>query len=80
MGYDAKTMRETIIKPKLTEMFGVTLASVLLTDATLAGMAGKTEREKIQIMLDKICGDKKVLGMWGAAQTAKQKQEWLKLA
>ena len=76
---DAKTIRETIIKPKLSGVFGNTIANTLITGATLAGIKGGSEQEKLTLMVNAVCSDKKVVGMWGAAQTEKQKQEWLKL-
>lgn len=74
---DARTVRQTIIKPKLTEVLGAAIASIIVTKATSAGMAAGSEREKLERMLDVICSDPRVSGMWGAAQTAKQKREWL---
>lgn len=76
---DAKTVRETVIKPKLIGMFGNSIASSLLTRATTAGMRGNTEQEKLKLMIEAICSDQRVVGMWGATQTARQKTEWLKL-
>jgi hypothetical protein len=76
---DAQTARETVIKSKLVEVFGNSLASSLVTKAALAGMAGATEPEKLKLIADCICADPKVLGMWGAAQAERQKREWLAL-
>jgi hypothetical protein len=75
---DAKTVRETVIKPKLTEVFGTALANTLLTKSITAGMQGGDEQEKLKLMVEAICTDQKVVGMWGASQADKQKQEWLK--
>jgi len=74
---NAKTVRDTIIKPKLVEIFGVLIANSLLSKATLAGIRGETEKDKLQLMVDCICTDPKVKGMWGNAQTLRQKEEWL---
>ena len=76
---DAQTARETVIKPKLVEVFGNTIASSLITKAAMAGMAGTSEQEKLKLMADFICADPRVLGMWGNAQTERQKKEWLAL-
>ncbi len=76
---DAKTVREDIIKPKLIEFFGSTMTSKLIIAATGAGMTGKNEKEKLQLMVEAICSDSQVNAMWGAAQVNKHKQEWLKL-
>jgi len=76
---DAQTARETVIKPKLVEVFGNAIASSLITKAAMAGMAGTSEQEKLKLMADFICADPRVLGMWGNAQTERQKREWLAL-
>jgi hypothetical protein len=76
---DAKTVRDTAIKPKLIEIFGNVLASSLLVKAISAGGQGNTEQERLQLMVDAICSDPKVIGMWGVARATKQKQEWMKL-
>ena len=76
---DAQTARETVIKPKLVEVFGNAIASSLVTKATMAGMAGTSEQEKLKLTADCICADTRVLGMWGNAQTERQKREWLAL-
>jgi len=75
---DAKTIKETVIKPKLIEIFGNTIGNSLITKATLAGMRGNSEQEKLALMVEAICSNPIVVGMWGAAQTEKLKQEWLK--
>ncbi|MCL5960123.1 MAG: hypothetical protein M1358_12565 [Chloroflexi bacterium] len=76
---DAKTARETVIKPKLVEVFGNTIASTLITGAIAAGMKGSSEHEKLKLMVECICANQKVVGMWGASQTERQKREWLNL-
>ncbi len=76
---DAKTARETVIKPKLVEVFGNAIASSLLTPAIVAGMQGTTEQDKLRLMVEAICSNPKVVGMWGAAQTDRQKRQWLTL-
>jgi hypothetical protein len=76
---DAQTARETIIKPKLVEVFGNAIASSLITKATMASQGGTSEQERLKLIVDSICTDPRVLGMWGAAQTERQKKEWLTL-
>jgi hypothetical protein len=76
---DAQTARETVIKPKLVEVFGNAMASSLIAKATMASQGGKSEQEKLKLLADAICNDPKVLGMWGASQTERQKGEWLSL-
>ena len=76
---DAQTARETIIKPKLGEVFGNAIASNLITKATIASQSGTSEQEKLKLIVDSICADARVTGMWGNAQTERQKKEWLAL-
>ena len=75
---NANTIKETVIKPKLIEIFGNAIGNSLVTKATLAGMRADTEQEKLKLMVETICSNSLVVGMWGAAQTEKLKQEWLK--
>ena len=77
---DAKEVRESIIKPKLAEVFGNIIANALVSKAAVAGMKGSTDKEKLTLIVESICSDQKVVGMWGEAQTNKQKNEWLKFA
>ena len=74
---DARTVRDTIIKPKLAEVFGTTMTNALITTSIAAGIGGGTEQEKLKLMVESICSDPQVLSMWGAALTEKQKQAWL---
>ena len=75
---DANIVKETIIKPKVIEIFGNAIGNSLLTKATLAAMRGDTEQEKLNLMVEAICSNPLVVGMWGTAQTEKLKQEWLR--
>ncbi|MFC1562554.1 hypothetical protein ACFL4Z_00710 [candidate division KSB1 bacterium] len=76
---DAKEVREKIIKPKLAELFGNIIANALVSKAAVAGMKGSSNKEKLILMVESVCNDQKVIGMWGIAQTNKQKNEWLNL-
>jgi len=76
---DARTVRETVIKPKLVELFGASMATSLITSAVLAGLAGASEQEKLALMTGCICSDPRVLGIWGNARAERQKREWLTL-
>jgi len=76
---DAKTARDTIIKPKLIATFGANLAGMLLIKAINAGMSGSSETDKLRLGVESICSDPKVIALWGAAQAAKQKDEWCRL-
>jgi hypothetical protein len=77
---DAKTARDTIIKPKLIATFGANLAGLLLIKAINAGMSSSNEADKLRLGVESICTDPKVIALWGAAQAARQKEEWCKLA
>jgi hypothetical protein len=77
MEMDAKTIKEMIIKPKLIEIFGNAIGSSLLTKATLAGIKGGTEQEKLELMVETIFSNPFVVGMWGAKQAERLRQEWL---
>ena len=70
---------DSIIKPKLNDMLGKKLADNLLTQARFATTTAKSDREKLQIFVDTICKDDHFIGMWGTAQAARQKDEWLGL-
>ena len=60
---EAKTIKETVIKPKLIEIFGNTIGNSLVTKATLAGMRGNSEQEKLELMVEVICSRKAETGM-----------------
>ena len=77
---DAEAVGETVIKPKLVEIFGATIADLLFTRAMFAGIQGNDEQESFQLMVESVCAHPKVIGMWGAAQAGKTKQEWLQSA
>jgi len=74
---DARTVRETMIKPKLADVFGGIITNSLITKSITAGMSGTTEQEKLKLMVEAICSDEKVLGMWGATRARQKKVEWL---
>ena len=79
MTMEAKEVREKVIKPKLAEFFGNIIANALVSKAAIAGMKGGSNKEKLKLMVECICTDQKILGIWGVAQTNKQKNEWLNL-
>lgn len=74
---DARTVRDTVIKPKLIDVFGVVMGNSLVTKSISAGRTGDSEQEKLKLMVNAICSDPKVAGMWGVAQVQKQKQAWI---
>ncbi len=77
---DPVTIRDTVIKPKMLEIFGKTIGNLILVTGILAAMDGKkTEDEKLRAMVETICKDPEVISMWGEAGAKKQMQEWLNL-
>jgi hypothetical protein len=73
---DAATLRETVIRPKLIESFGKMLASTILIAGTSAGMSASDDGAKKQAIVDAICGNDKVISMWGS-KVNKLKREWM---
>jgi hypothetical protein len=76
---DLGTIRDKVIKPKLVDIFGVVIGNGLFARAISVGIKGKTDREKLQLMVNSICSDPKVVAMCGAAHAEKTRQEWLDL-
>ena len=74
---DLTSFRETVIKPKLVEAFGGTMASNLVTSAIVASMKDSGDKQKAEMFVDAICSNPKVVGLWGAAQARKQRGDWL---
>ena len=69
-------IRETVIKPKLSESFGNMLGGAILLAGSTAAMKCKTEKEKLTAMVTAICNNDKVKAMWGDALTARRRAEW----
>lgn len=77
---DYGQIKETIIKPKLASLFGNLNASVIVQKhSSKAIMQANDDKEKLKLLINGICSDTQVVGIWGMAQATKQKQEWLKL-
>ena len=72
-------IRDTIIKPKLEEIFGKAIGNLLLTTGVLACMGIRSEEEKYKKMIQTICSEPEVISMWGEAGARKQMNEWLDL-
>lgn len=73
------SIRDKVIKPKLIDILGKSLAEEIYTNARFAAAKGKDDRECLQYFVEKTCSDPHFLGMWGTAQAQKQKKEWLDL-
>ena len=73
------SIRDKVIKPKLIDMLGKTMAEEIYTYARFASAKGKNDRESLHYFVDRTCSDQRFLGMWGTAQADKQKKEWLDL-
>lgn len=74
---DAREVRESVMKPKLAEVFGATMALGLINQAMTAAIGKGSEQDRLQASVDAICNDPRVVGMWGASTAAKFKAEWL---
>ncbi len=72
-------IRDKVIKPKLIDMLGKTLAEDIYTTAQFATASTNDDRQKLRIFIDKICSDPRFIGMWGTAQADKQSREWFEL-
>lgn len=73
------TIRDKVIKPKLIDMLGNTMAKDMFTKARFASANERDEKGMLKVFVTMICSDPKFLGMWGTAQAEKQKMEWLEL-
>jgi len=76
---DANSICDKIIKSKLTDILGRTMAQALYSKAQFAAVRAINESERLALFVDFICADPHFIGMWGTAQAARQKQEWLGL-
>ena len=69
-------IKDTVIKPKLIESFGNMLGGAIMANCSMATIKCKTDKEKLNAMVDAVCQNDKVKAMWGGALTAKRKVEW----
>ena len=77
---DPRTIRETVIKPKMIEIFGKGMGNLIFSTGILTAMDGrKTETERFRIMVETICKEPEVISMWGEAGAKKQMEEWINL-
>ena len=74
---DAREVRESVMKPKLTEVFGAAMAAGLINQAMSAAIGKDSEQARLQASVDAICNDARVVGMWGVSTAAKLKAEWM---
>lgn len=72
-------IRDEVIKPKLIDMLGNTMADDIYRKAGYATLGVTNELEIPRIFVDKACLDPRFFGMWGTAQAEKQKSEWMEL-
>lgn len=72
-------IRDKVIKPKLTDMLGNTLADSLYKKARFATSGARGEVQKLKVFVSEICNDPHFIGMWGTFQAARQEKEWLEL-
>jgi len=77
---DPRTIRDSVIKPKMIEIFGKAIGNLIFSTGILAAMDGrKTEEERFRVMVETICKESEVISLWGEADAQKQKEEWLRL-
>ncbi len=73
----AETIIDSTIKPQLVEALGRQVANSLLTRATLSYVSTDgSEKERYETLLYSICSDKRVIGVWGKQDAARQMTEW----
>lgn len=75
----ATTIRDKIVKSKLIDMLGRTMAEEIYNKALFAATSAQSDEQNLQIFVERTCSDPKFIGMWGKAQAARQKSEWLGL-
>ncbi|HNT29335.1 MAG TPA: hypothetical protein PKL83_00095 [bacterium] len=76
---DYQTAATTVVKPKLEEIFGAMLGGAIFTSGFVAALKGADDKDKMRILVEAVCTNQQVLAMWGDAQTANQKNQWLAL-
>ncbi len=74
---DLNTLKDTVVAPKLKDVFGADIAERILSVAITFCMTAKTEQEKMQKLIEGVCSNPRATAMWGAARTQQQKAEWL---
>ncbi len=65
-----------IIKPQLNKIFGGIIVDELISKATVLGMKGNSDNEKIKLIIESICSDQRCIGMLGTSGVIKQRNEW----
>ncbi len=73
---ETKKIIDLIIKPKLVKIFGNVIAGELISKATVLGMKGESDNEKIKLIVESICSDQRCIEMLGTSGVMKQKNEW----
>jgi methylenetetrahydrofolate dehydrogenase (NADP+)/methenyltetrahydrofolate cyclohydrolase len=74
---DVEAVIDTKIRPQLIEAFGRQTANSLLTKATLAYVSTDgTEQERFETLVQTICSDERVLGVWGERGVAERIEDW----
>lgn len=72
-------IRNQVIKSKLIDMLGRTMAEDICQKSSFAAVGAKSDQEALSLFLEKTCSDPRFIGMWGTRQAEKQKAEWLNL-
>jgi hypothetical protein len=77
---DFNTIKDTIIKKKLAEVFGDNMGTLILNMGVAQSNKGSNDKEKVDLLVDFICSNPKIIAVWGAAEAGKIKQQWKALA
>ncbi len=73
---ETKIIIEKVIKPQLNKLFGSIIVDELISNATVFGMKGDSDNEKIKLIIESICSDQRCIGMLGTQGVRKQRDEW----
>ncbi len=73
---ETKIIIEKVIKPQLNKLFGSIIVDELISNATVFGMKGDSDNEKIMLIIESICSDQRCIGMLGTQGVRKQRDEW----
>jgi len=72
-------IRDQYIEKKLKELFGDFIAGTLLMKGMGAARKGANDKERVELLVNEICSDVKVVKMLGESQAKRQAAEWIKL-
>ena len=80
---DSKEVVDQVVKPKLTEVFGGMMCSMIVSKAYTSTFKivakSQTPLDTYKLVIESICSNPKVIAMWGENGANKQKEEWINL-